>query len=50
MTLHPAVMGRFYEDFVVGDVFQHPLGRTVLETDNAWFTMLTLNTNQNHFN
>ena len=50
MTVHPAVMGNFYEDFVIGDTFQHPIGRTVLETDNAWFTMLTLNTNQNHFN
>lgn len=50
MTVHPAVMGRFYEDFVIGDTFQHPIGRTVIETDNSWFTMLTLNTNQNHFN
>jgi itaconyl-CoA hydratase len=50
MTVHPAVMGRFYEDFEAGDVFQHPLGRTITETDNTWFTLLTLNTNQNHFN
>jgi itaconyl-CoA hydratase len=50
MTVHPAVMGRFYEDFEVGDVFQHPLGRTITEVDNTWFTLLTMNTNQNHFN
>src|SRR5215469_10909902 len=41
--------GRFYEDFTVGDVFQHPLGRTVLPTDNAWFTLLTQNTAPIHF-
>ena len=42
--------GRFYEDFEVGDVFRSRLGRTVTETDNAWFTTITLNTNQVHFN
>jgi itaconyl-CoA hydratase len=42
--------GRFFEDFEVGDVFRSRLGRTVTETDNVWFTCLTLNTNQNHFN
>ena len=38
--------GRFYEDFTVGDVYRSRLGRTVTETDNIWFTCLTLNTNQ----
>ncbi len=42
--------GRFYEDFDVGDVYQSRLGRTITETDNIWFTLLTLNTNQMHFN
>ncbi|HXR13216.1 MAG TPA: MaoC family dehydratase [Solirubrobacteraceae bacterium] len=42
--------GRFFEDFDVGDVFRSRLGRTVTETDNIWFTCLTLNTNQMHFN
>lgn len=42
--------GRFFDDFEVGDVFQSRLGRTVTETDNVWFTCLTLNTNQVHFN
>jgi acyl dehydratase len=40
--------GRFFEDFTVGDVYQHPLGRTVTTTDNAWFTLLTQNTNPLH--
>jgi itaconyl-CoA hydratase len=42
--------GRFYEDFAVGDVFRGRLGRTITETDNVWFTCLTMNTNQMHFN
>jgi len=50
MTVHEAVLGRFFEDFVVGDVYQHPFGRTISETDCTWFTQLTCNTNQNHFN
>ena len=42
--------GRFFEDFVVGDVYRSRLGRTLSETDNVWFTTLTMNTNQIHFN
>ena len=42
--------GRFFEDFDVGDVYRGRLGRTVTKTDNQWFTLLTLNTNQMHFN
>jgi len=42
--------GRFLEDFEVGDVYKHPLGRTITEADNTWFTLLTLNSNQMHFN
>lgn len=41
--------GRIYEDFEVGDVYPHPLGRTVLAADNVWFTLLTMNTNPIHF-
>lgn len=43
-------MGRHYEDFAIGAVYRHPLGRTISEADNTWFTLLTMNTNQNHFN
>jgi itaconyl-CoA hydratase len=42
--------GRFYEDFAAGDVYRSRLGRTVTEADNVWFTNLTMNTNQMHFN
>lgn len=50
MAIHEAVLGRFFEDFVEGDTYRHPLGRTISEADNTWFTLLTCNTNQNHFN
>jgi itaconyl-CoA hydratase len=49
-TVRTGWEGRFYEDFQPGDVYQHPLGRTVSEADNTWFTLLTMNTNQSHFN
>lgn len=41
--------GRVFEDFEVGDVYEHPLGRTVLAADNTWFSLLTMNTNPVHF-
>jgi itaconyl-CoA hydratase len=41
--------GRVFEDFGVGDVYEHPLGRTLLAADNIWFTCLTMNTNPIHF-
>jgi itaconyl-CoA hydratase len=41
--------GRCYEDFEVGMVLHHSLGRTVTQTDNIWFTLLTANTNPIHF-
>jgi len=42
--------GRFLEDFAVGDTYRSRLGRTINEADNTWFTLLTMNTNQMHFN
>ncbi len=49
MAVKDGWRGRFFEDFEVGDVYRHPLGRTVTETDNAWFTLLTQNTAPIHF-
>ncbi|UFS58105.1 MaoC family dehydratase [Subtercola endophyticus] len=42
--------GRYFEDMEVGDVYRSRLGRTIEQTDNTWFTLLTCNTNQVHFN
>lgn len=41
--------GLYYEDFNVGDVFEHRPGKTILDVDNVWFTLLTLNPQQVHF-
>jgi acyl dehydratase len=42
--------GRFFEDFEEADVYKHPYGRTITETDNVWLTNLTMNLNPMHFN
>ena len=42
--------GRYFEDFNVGDIYRCRYGRTVTEADNVWFTLLTNNSNQIHFN
>lgn len=41
--------GLYYEDFNIGDIFEHRPGRTILDADNIWFTLLTLNPQQVHF-
>jgi itaconyl-CoA hydratase len=41
--------GRYYEDFVLGDIYEHRPGRTITEADNIWFTLLTMNTHPLHF-
>ncbi len=48
--IKPGWRGRFYEDFEVDDVYQSRVGRTLTEADNIWFTLLTNNPNQIHFN
>ncbi len=49
MAVKQGWTGRVFEDFEVGDVYEHPLGRTVLDADNIWFSCLTMNTNPIHF-
>lgn len=41
--------GLFYEEFETGDIFEHRPGRTITNVDNIWFTLLTMNTQQVHF-
>ena len=41
--------GRYYEEFEIGDVYEHRPGRTITETDNTWFTLLTMNNHPLHF-
>ena len=42
-------LGRYCEDFTVGDIYEHRPGRTITESDNTWFTLLTMNTHPLHF-
>jgi itaconyl-CoA hydratase len=49
MATKPGWTGRVFEDFSVGDVYEHPLGRTITAADNIWFTCVTMNTNPIHF-
>ena len=41
-------IGRYFEDFNVGDVYEHRPGRTITESDNTWFTLLTMNQHPLH--
>jgi itaconyl-CoA hydratase len=41
--------GRYFEDFVVGEIYEHRPGRTISEADNTWFTLLTMNQHPLHF-
>ena len=50
MTVYERPFGRYFEDFVVGDIYRHAHGRTITQTDNTWFTLLTNNTHDVHFN
>jgi itaconyl-CoA hydratase len=49
-TVKEGWVGRFFEDFQVGDIYRCRIGRTITEADNIQFTLLTNNTNQIHFN
>lgn len=49
MAIKEGWKGRVFEDFEAGDVYEHPLGRTVTTADNVWFTTLTMNPNPIHF-
>ena len=49
MAVKEGWKGRFFEDFEVGDVYEHLLGRTITTADNIWFTLLTQNTAPIHF-
>ncbi len=44
-----AAAGRYFDEFALGDVYEHRPGRTISQQDNAWFTLLTMNTHPLHF-
>ena len=40
--------GRYFEDFVVGDIYYHPMSKTVTQADNQIYTLATQNTSKTH--
>ena len=42
-------VGRYLEDFKVGDVYEHRPGRTLTDADNIQFSLLTMNRHPLHF-
>ena len=46
---HREDIGRCFEDFEVGAIYEHRPGRSISEADNTWFTLLTMNTHPLHF-
>ncbi len=47
-TRYRGSIGRYFEDFVVDDVYEHFPGRTITETDNIQFSLLTMNFHPMH--
>ena len=47
MTVHRR-RGKYLDELIVGDVFEHQPGRTLTEADNVLFTTLTMNTQSLH--
>ena len=47
-TRYRGSIGRYFEDFVVNDVYEHFPGRTITETDNIQFSLLTMNFHPMH--
>jgi acyl dehydratase len=45
-----SVLGLYYEDFVEGDVIEHALSKTIFESDNNLFSLLTMNHHPVHTN
>jgi len=48
--MHPANIGNYFEDFKVGEVIQHSLSKTIFESDNNLFCLLTMNYHPVHTN
>lgn len=48
--MYPANIGNYFEDFKVGEVIQHSLSKTIFESDNNLFSLLTMNYHPVHTN
>ena len=50
MTTYDRPFGRYFEDFVSGDVYRHWPGKTITEADDHLFCMITMNHHPLHTN
>lgn len=48
--MNKSILGLYYEDFVIGDEIQHSLSKTIFESDNNFFSLLTMNHHPVHTN
>lgn len=48
--MKPSNLGNYYDDFVVGETIQHSLSKTIFESDNNFFSLLTMNHHPVHLN
>ena len=48
--MKPASIGRFYEEFTIGEEIKHSLSKTIFESDNNLFCLLTMNNHPVHTN
>ena len=46
----PSILGNYYENFTVGEIINHSLSKTIFESDNNLFSLLTLNSHPLHTN
>lgn len=48
--MEQSILGLYYEDFIVGDEIKHSLSKTIFESDNNFFSLLTMNHHPVHTN
>lgn len=48
--MNQSVLGLYYEDFEVGGEIKHSLSKTIFESDNNFFSLLTMNHHPVHTN
>jgi len=48
--MEPSALGHYYEEFIEGDVIHHSLSKTIFESDNNFFSLLTMNHHPLHTN
>jgi Acyl dehydratase len=48
--MNQSVLGLYYEDFVIGEEIHHSLSKTIFESDNNFFSLLTMNHHPVHTN